>query len=251
VEKLLDDKTACVIVQSPNFFGFIESPKAMVDMVHKVGAMLVVIADPISLGILEAPGKYGADIVMGDGQPLGIPMGFGGPHLGFFACHSKNARRIAGRIVGATVDNRGQRGFVLTLATREQHIRREKATSNICSNQALCALAANVYLSTLGKQGLREVAEQCIKKSHYALKKIEETGKFKLAWNNPFFKEFTVKGDVCPDKIKAELAKNGILGGIRMSTWYPELKGHMSIAVTEKRSKEEIDNLAAILGGIQ
>lgn len=251
VKKLVDDRTACVIVQSPNFFGLIESPRSMVDAVHKVGAMLVVIADPISLGILEAPGKYGADIVMGEGQALGNPMSFGGPHLGFFATREKNARRIAGRVVGATVDNRGQRGFVLTLQTREQHIRREKATSNICSNEALNALAACVYLSTMGKQGIREVAELCMKKAHYAAKKIEATGKFKLAFDAPFFKEFTVKGDVCPDKVSAELAKHGILGGLNIGRWYPELKNHMSFAVTEKRSKEEIDDLAARLEGVQ
>ena len=251
VKKALDDKTACLIVQSPNFFGCIESPQKMVDAVHAVGAMLVVIADPISLGILESPGNYGADIVMGEGQALGNPMGYGGPHLGFFATRDKMARRMAGRIVGATVDNRGQRGFVLTLQTREQHIRREKATSNICSNEALCALAACVYLSTMGKQGMREVAELCAKKAHYAAKKIEATGRFRLAFNAPFFKEFTVKGDVRPCKVQSELAGHGILGGLDVGHWYPELKNHMSFAVTEKRSKCEIDNLAVRLEGVR
>ncbi|MDP2859828.1 MAG: glycine dehydrogenase, partial [Bacillota bacterium] len=204
-----------------------------------------------SLGLLEAPGNYGADIVMGEGQALGNPMSYGGPHLGFFATREKMARRMAGRIVGATVDNRGQRGFVLTLQTREQHIRREKATSNICSNEALNALAAGVYLTTLGKQGIREVAELCVKKAHYAAKRIEATGKFQLAFDAPFFKEFTVKGAVCPCKVQDELLKHNILGALDVGHWYPELANHLSFAVTEKRSKQEIDELASVLEGVQ
>jgi len=251
VKTALDDKTAGVIVQSPNFFGVIETPRALVDPVHAAGALLVVIADPISLGLLEAPGTYGADIVMGEGQALGNPMSYGGPHLGFFATREKMARRMAGRIVGATVDNRGQRGFVLTLQTREQHIRREKATSNICSNEALNALAAGVYLTTMGKQGIKEVAELCVKKAHYAARKIEATGKFKLAFDAPFFKEFTVKGNACPCKVSDELLKHNILGGLDVGHWYPELQGHLSFAVTEKRSKQEIDELASVLEGVQ
>ncbi len=251
VKKAVDDKTACVIVQTPNFFGLIESPKDMVEAVHAAGALLVVVCDPISLGILEAPGKYGADIVMGEGQSLGNPMSFGGPHLGFFACQAKNARRIAGRVVGQTVDSRGQRGFVLTLQTREQHIRREKATSNICSNQALNALAASVYLSTLGKQGIREVAELCVKKAHYAAKKIEATGRFELAFEAPFFKEFTLKSDMSACRVSSHLSKHNILGPLDVSRYYPELKNHMSFAVTEKRSKQEIDELAARLEGVR
>jgi glycine dehydrogenase subunit 1 len=213
--------------------------------------MMVVIADPISLGLLEAPGKYGADIVFGEGQPMGIPMEFGGPHLGFFACHEKNARRIAGRVVGATTDVRGQRGFVLTLQTREQHIRREKATSNICSNEALCALAALVYCSTMGKQGLRDVAEQCAKRAYYAAKEIDAKTKFKLAFKGPFFREFVVKSDACPCEVQEKLAEKKVLGGLDMGRWYPELKGYISFAVTEKRSKEEIDALVEGLEGVR
>ncbi|MEW6308324.1 MAG: aminomethyl-transferring glycine dehydrogenase subunit GcvPA [Bacillota bacterium] len=243
----ITQETACVICQVPNFFGCIEDVQALAEAAHAAGALFIVVANPISLGLLEAPAAYGADIVCGEGQPMGNPMYYGGPHLGFFAAKEKLVRRMAGRIVGQTVDSRGQRAFVLTLQTREQHIRREKATSNICSNEALNALAALTYLCTLGKQGIKEVAEQCLAKAHYAHGQFK--GKVKPAFKAPFFNEFVVKVDD-PAKANARLLKDNILGGLDLGRFYPELKGHMLLAFTEKRTKAEIDALIDGLEGM-
>jgi glycine dehydrogenase subunit 1 len=245
---MLDKNTACLLVQSPNFFGQIEELEGLADKVHAAGAMLVVAADPISLGLLKPPGAYGADIVVGEGQALGNGLNFGGPYLGYFACQEKDVRKMAGRLAGQTVDTEGKRGFVLTLATREQHIRREKATSNICTNQALCVLAAAAHMAALGKTGLRRLAELCYHKAHYAANRIAGLDGYEVVGNRPFFKEFVVR---CPGAVKDVnhflLEEWGILGGYDLGRDYPHLRNHMLVCVTEVISREEIDALADAL----
>jgi len=244
---LLSENTALVVVQYPDFFGRLYDYTSLAQAVHNVGALLAVSINPIALGLFKAPGEFGADIVTGEGQPLGIPLSFGGPYLGIFATRKEYVRKMAGRLVGETVDNRGQRAYVLTLTAREQHIRREKATSNICTNQGLMALASAVYLSLLGKQGLRQVAELCYHKAHYAARNIAKVRGYKLWSTAPFFNEFVVR---CPrpvEEINAHLLDHGILGGYDLGQDYPELKNHMLIAVTEVNSKQEIDFLVRVL----
>ncbi len=236
--------TAAVIIQYPNFFGCIEDLKTAAQAAHERGALLVAVVDPIALGILKSPGELGADIVVGEGQGLGKSMSFGGPYLGIFACREDFIRQMPGRIVGETKDRRGRRGYVLTLQAREQHIKRERATSNICTNEALVALTAAVYLSTMGWRGLRDVASLCLQKSHYAMDELKKKG-IKPPFNAPFFKEFVV---ACKD-IKAlnkRLLKDKIIGGLDIGDYYPELRGKTLIAVTEKRTREEIDRLALL-----
>lgn len=244
--KLLDKDTACLVIQSPNFFGQIENVTGLADAVHAVGALLIVVTDPISLGILTPPGDYGADVAVAEGQPLGIPLSFGGPYLGIFATKNAYVRKMAGRLIGETVDADGKRGFVLTLSTREQHIRREKATSNICTNQGLLALAAATYMATVGKCGLDAIARLCWHKSHYAAKQIDALNGFKVLSGKPFFKEFVVK---LPQPVEAVneflLDEFDIIGGYDLGKDYPHLKNHMLIAVTETNNKQEIDDLAA------
>jgi glycine dehydrogenase subunit 1 len=202
--------------------------------------------DPISLGVLAPPGSYGADVVVGEGQGLGIPLSFGGPYLGIFAVKESLIRKIPGRLAGMTVDADGKRGFTLTLQTREQHIRREKATSNICTNEGLMMLAACVYLSLMGKEGIPEVARLCLQKSHYLAQEIEKIPGFKLKWNHPFFKEFVVETPKAPSLILDKLSKRGILGGLDISQFDGEVEG-LLIAVTEKRTKEEMDKFVTEL----
>ncbi|MDT3428119.1 glycine dehydrogenase subunit 1 [Paenibacillus forsythiae] len=247
----VDGETAAVLVQYPNFFGCIENLAAIEQLAHDAKALLVVSAGPLALGVLETPGKLGADIVVGDAQPLGISASLGGPTCGYFSVAEHLMRRIPGRIVGQTVDRSGKRGFVLTLQAREQHIRREKATSNICSNQALLALCASVYLSVMGKEGLREVGELNIRKSHYAAARLGAIPGVKIAFTSPFFNEFALKlpEGSDPGAVNAKLLKEGFLGGYDLGRDYPELAGHMLIAVTEKRSKSEIDEFASVLEG--
>lgn len=242
----VSDQTAAVIVQSPNFFGCIEDLRAIEPIVHAVKGLFVVGTNPLSLGLLEAPGKLGADIVVGDAQPFGIPSSLGGPTCGFFAVADPWIRKMPGRIVGQTVDRDGKRGFVLTLQAREQHIRREKATSNICSNQALLALCASVYLSTMGKEGIREVASLNVHKAHYAADVIGRLPGAKPAFNAPFFNEFVVKlpDGVSVQELNEKLLEAGYIGGYDLGGAYPELQGHMLIAVTERRTKAEIDSFA-------
>ncbi len=224
----LTNTASCFIIQQPNFFGNIEQTNRLTDLIHKQGALFIVNVDPISLGLLKSPGEYGADIVVGEGQPLGTPRNFGGPGLGLFATKKEYLRQMPGRIVGLTNDLDGKRGFVLTMSTREQHIRRERATSNICSNEALCALAATVYLSLMGKTGLRKVAELCLQKANYLKKELGD----KVLWpNTPSFKEFAVK-------TKAS-------AGLALSTHYSELRGSELICVTELAKKAAIDKLVA------
>lgn len=245
IESMLSDNTAAVLVQTPNFFGIVEDIKAIADAAHRRGALLAASCDPIALAVIRAPGEAGADIAVGEGQAMGNPLNFGGPYLGFFAAKEELLRRMPGRIAGETVDRNGKRCFVLTIQTREQHIRREKATSNICSNEALCALAATIYLAAMGKQGLREAAEQCLNKSHYAYDALIATGRFKPVFDAPFFKEFAVRYDGDIKKLSARLLSNGIIGGYDLGRDYPELSGAYLVAVTEKRTKGEIDALAA------
>lgn len=244
----LNKNTAAVIIQSPNFFGIIEDIAAMKDIIHDNKSLLVVCADPISLALLKSPGELGADIAVGDGQALGNSLSFGGPYLGFMAVTEKLMRKMPGRIVGETVDKEGNRGFVLTLQTREQHIRREKATSNICSNQALNALTATIYLTLMGKEGLKEVSSLCLNKSHYAYEELIKTGKFTPVFTKPFFKEFIVKSNQSINELNSKLLESNIIGGYDAGRSYSELKDCWLVAVTEKRTKEEIDNLVRKAG---
>lgn len=251
LEENINKNTAAVIVQSPNFFGIIEDIKSIEEMVHKVKkTMLIVSTDPISLGILKSPGELGADIVVGEGQSLGIPLSYGGPYLGFIATKKKHMRKLPGRIVGESTDVDGKRAFVLTLQAREQHIRRDKATSNICTNQGLNVLASVVYMVTLGKKGLKEVATQSIAKAHYAYDKMIATGKYKPLFNKPFFKEFAITSNMPGEKINDELLKENILGGFILDENYPQYENGILYCVTEKRNKEEIDKLVSVLEGI-
>ena len=252
LDKEVNDNTAAVIVQSPNFFGIIEDLKATGEIVHKnKRASFIASVDPISLGILKKPGDLGVDVVVGEGQGMGIPLSFGGPYLGFIAVDKKYMRKIPGRIVGETKDVNGKRSYVLTLTAREQHIRREKATSNICTNQGLNVLAATVYMVTLGKKGLREVATQSTQKAHYAFEQLTKSGKYKPLFDKPFFKEFAITSDINPDKIIGDLREEDIIGGYDLGIDYPEFKNSMLYAVTEKRTKDEIDKLSSVLEGIK
>jgi glycine cleavage system P protein (glycine dehydrogenase) subunit 1 len=248
VKKAVDDQTACVVVQHPNFFGSLEEVQAIGAAAKAKGALFVVSFDPISVGLLKRPGDYGADIAVAEGQCLGNYLMYGGPYLGILACRSEFVRKVPGRLVGQTTDRHGNRCWVLTLQTREQHIRREKATSNICTNQGLLALRATIYLASLGPQGLKETAELCARKAHYAAEQLSKVPGVKLAFDRPFFKEFTVRvpGDV--DKLLAGLAEDGYLAGLPLGRFFPRLADCMSVAVTEKRTKAEIDGLAAVVG---
>jgi glycine dehydrogenase subunit 1 len=245
--KHLDQNTALVIVQYPDFLGRIYDYAALAESVHQAGALLAVSVNPLSLGLLTPPGDFGADIVTGEGQPLGIPLSFGGPYLGIFATKNEYVRKMAGRIVGESLDNRGQRAYVLTLTSREQHIRREKATSNICTNQGLIALGASVYMSALGKHGLRQVAELCYHKAHYAAEQITKLPGYRLWTDQPYFNEFVLQ---CPRpvaEINSYLLEEGVLGGYDLSQDYPELENCMLVAVTEMNTREQIDLLVEIL----
>lgn len=247
----ISEDTAALIVQHPNFFGTLEDIERLGQEAHAKGALLIACVDPISLSLLTPPGDYDADIVVGEGQALGCPMGYGGPLLGFFACKTKFMRRLPGRIVGQTTDGDGKRAFVMTLRTREQDIRRERATSNICTNVALFALAATVYLATLGRKGLTQVAELCLQKSHYAAAEIAKLPGYSLAFpDKPFFKEFVIKTPGNPAGINKKLMEQGMIGGFTLNELYPELGNAMLICVTEQRTKEEIDALVSALGNI-
>ncbi|WP_430482270.1 aminomethyl-transferring glycine dehydrogenase subunit GcvPA [Rossellomorea marisflavi] len=247
LEHLIGDDVAAVIVQYPNFFGRIEDLQAIEAITHGSKAMFVVSSNPLALGALTPPGKFGADIVIGDAQPFGIPSAFGGPHCGYFAVSKKLMRKVPGRLVGQTVDEDGVRGFVLTLQAREQHIRRDKATSNICSNQALNALAASVAMTALGKQGVKEMAIQNIQKAHYAKNAMKSAG-LELAFEGPSFNEFVVKLKAPVRDLNLHLIQKGMIGGYDLGLTDETLANHMLVAVTELRSKEEIDAFAKELG---
>ncbi len=253
LEKMLDNTVASVMVAQPNFFGIVEDLAQGAELAHSFKALFVVAASPISLAILASPGSLGADIVVGEGQELGNPLAFGGPYLGYFAVKEKYLRRMPGRIVGLTRDKENRRGFVLTIQTREQHIRREKATSNICSNQALCALSAGIYLACLGKEGLKKVAGYSFSKALYAYDELLKTGAFSpLFPGQPFFGEFALKAEKEPvENLNKRLFKNKIIGGLPLEDYYPQLKNGWLIAVTEKRTKEEIDILSKKAGEVK
>lgn len=240
IAALIDKNTAAVAIQHPNFYGNLETGLQEIEKaIHRARGLLIMVVDPISLGLLKPPGSWGADIAVGEGQPLGNPLSFGGPYLGFFAATEKLMRRVPGRLVGETVDREGNRAFVLTLQAREQHIRREKAGSNICSNEALCALAATIYLTVVGKEGLKEIARRCHQLACYAKRRLEQAG-LQLKYRKPFFKEFAV---AVPDPraANAALLQEGIIGGY-------ELDGALLLAFTEKRTCAEIDRLVSVLG---
>jgi len=246
-KKTVGPKTAALVIQTPNFYGCLEDVAAAAEAAHAAGALLVVVADPVNLGVLEGPGKLGADIVVGEGQGLGVPMSFGGPNLGVFAAKNDLVRRMPGRLVGATVDRDGERGFVLTLQTREQHIRRAKATSNICTNVALCALMATIYLATLGRRGLVRVGELSAAKAHYAAERLAKIPGVALRFAAPFFKEFALKLPKPPERVASRLARQGFLAGVPLKSFDRSLGDCLLVAVTEKRTKAEIDAFAAAL----
>lgn len=243
----IDDNTAMVAVGYPNFFGQIEDLSKLAEAAHAKGALLCVVANPMALGMFKSPGSMGADIVVGEAQPMGIPLSFGGPYLGYFAIKQEYVRKIAGRIVGETVDKDGRKAYVMTLRPREQDIRREKASSNICTNQGLMSLAACVYMSLMGKTGLRKVAELNYHKAHYAAKQINAIQGYKVLDEKPFFNEFAVKCLKPVQEINDALIEHGIIGGYDLGRDYAHLKDHMLIAVTEMNSKEEIDTLVEVL----
>jgi len=247
LKKMLGDQTAALLVQHPNFFGLLEPLDAFDPIIHDAGALYVVSSDPISMGILKPPGAFGADVVTGEGQALGNPLNFGGPYIGIFAVKRELVRRLPGRLVGVTEDTKGRRGFVLTLQTREQHIRRNKATSSICTNEQLCALASTIYLALMGKQGLPKVAELCIQKAHYLADEIKKLDGFSLMFDPPFFKEFAVRCPVDPEKIIQSLLNEKIFAGINLGRFDYDIQDGLMIAVTEKRTKDEMDRFIKAL----
>ncbi|ADC48402.1 glycine dehydrogenase subunit 1 [Alkalihalophilus pseudofirmus OF4] len=249
LKKAYSEDTACVIVQYPNFFGNLESLDKIEEITHSDKAMFVVSSNPMALGLLKSPGEYGADIVVGDAQPFGIAPQYGGPHCGYFATTKKLMRKVPGRLVGQTTDENGQRGFVLTLQAREQHIRREKATSNICSNQALNALAASVAMTALGKAGMKEAAYQNLQKAAYAKKQLKENG-VEVLEGAPSYNEFIIKLGKPIEEINQGLLDKGFIGGYDLGFYYPEYQDHMLVCVTEVRTKEEIDQFAKELGAL-
>jgi glycine dehydrogenase subunit 1 len=244
---LIDDSTMLVMVQYPDFFGRIYDYTRLIEAAHAKGALVCVVANPTALAILKTPGSMGADIVVGEAQPFGIPLWYGGPYLGFFTTKKSYVHKMAGRLVGETVDNRGQRAYVLTLTAREQHIKRERATSNICTNEGLLALASAVYMSVMGKSGLQEVANLCYQKAHYAAEQLSKLEGYGICFTEPFFHEFAF---CCPKpvaEINEALLERGIIGGYDLGKEYPSLKDHMLIAVTEMNGKEDIDAFVEVL----
>jgi glycine dehydrogenase subunit 1 len=249
--RAVDGRTAAVVVQHPNFFGCLEDVRAWAEVCHRAGALLVVAcADPLAYGLLEPPGALGADIVAAEGQPLGNPLNFGGPYLGIIATRQQFVRRMPGRLVGATLDRQGRRGFVLTLQTREQHIRREKATSNICTNEALNALAAAVYLSLLGPQGVRQVAELCVRKAHYLKARLQELDGFHLPFRTPTFHEFVVRTPRPAAVVVRALAREGFLAGVPLGRFYRGMAHHLLVCATETRTRDELDRFVDALARV-
>ena len=247
---LVDSDTAALLLQTPNFFGCIEDADEIAKIAHDNDALFIVSADPISLGILKKPGESGADVVVGEGQSLGSPTQFGGPYLGIFAAKMELVRRMPGRIAGQTWDVDGKRGFVLTLQTREQHIRRERATSNICTNQGIVMLSAAIYMALMGKEGISSVAELSTRKSHYLAEQINGLPGFELIFNAPFFKEFVVKTPIAPSKLIESLLDEKIFAGIDLTSYDYELENCMLVCVTEKRTKEEMDRFVSLLSKV-
>lgn len=243
LKAVLAQDTAAVYVQSPNYYGVLEDMEALVAAAHEAGAKVIMGANPISLGLLKTPGEYGVDIAVGEGQPLGMPLSFGGPYLGFMACKQAMMRKLPGRIVGETTDAEGRRCFVLTLQAREQHIRREKASSNICSNEALCAMTASVYLAAMGPRGLRQVAESCAAHAHYLAGELAKLGFALRSGEKPFFHEFLTSSPVETEKLCAALEAQGILGGL-------PVEGGVLWCCTELNTKADMDKLIAVIGEV-
>ena len=244
----IDETTCAVVVQHPTFFGTLEDMPRIAQAAHDAGALLIVSVDPISCGLLKRPGEYGADIVVGEGQALGVPQSFGGPVLGLLACRRDYLRKIPGRLVGMTTDRDGRAAYCLTLQTREQHIRREKATSNVCTNQGLLAMRAAVYMAAMGRSGIAAVARQSFDKAHYAAEEIAALKGYELAFEAPFFKEFVVRCSKDVPAILDACQEQGVLAGVGLGRWYPELNDCFMVAVTEKRTKTQIDRLLQVLG---
>jgi len=246
----IDDDTFCVVVQNPNFFGELQDTgalHALAEAAHTRDALLIVVGYPIALALIQPPGAYGADIAVGEAQPLGVGLNYGGPYIGYFGCRQKHVHKMAGRLVGQTVDIEGRRGYVLTLSAREQHIRRERATSNICTNQALCALASAVYVSALGRAGLRQVAKLCYHKAHYLAAQIDNLPAYQLVTTRPFFNEFVIR---CPrpvSEVNAALLQRGIIGGLDLSQLYTGMESRMLICTTEVHRREMLDDLIRAL----
>ncbi|MCY4072515.1 MAG: aminomethyl-transferring glycine dehydrogenase subunit GcvPA [Chloroflexi bacterium] len=248
--EMLDENTAMLAIQYPNFFGQIDNIAVLADAVHEVGALLVIVANPMALSLFRSPGELGADIVVGEGQPMGVPLSYGGPYLGYFAIRQKYVRKIAGRIIGETLDADGKRAFVMTLRPREQDIKRERATSNICTNQGLMALSASVYMALMGKNGLRRVGELNYHKAHYAADRIDRLDGYAVNTGKTFFNEFVLS---CPRPVaetNRALLEEGIIGGYDLGQNYFHLEDHMLVCVTETNSKDEIDRLVEVLGGL-
>ena len=249
-ERRLDGTVAAVVATTPNFFGLLEQGTVLAEKAHAAGALLIAGADPVSLGVLEAPGAWGADIAVGEGQGLGNALNYGGPYLGLFACKKTHMRHVPGRICGLTADADGRRGFVLTLQAREQHIRRERAASNICSNEALCALAATIHLALLGPEGLKEVAELCVDKAHRLAEKACAVPGFRLRFDGPFFNEFVLECPMPAERVRNALLKEGILAGVPLGRHDKVMKNSLLVCATESRTDEEIDRFALALGRI-
>lgn len=250
VEQRLDDDVAAVVVATPNFFGLLEDGAGIAERAHAKGALAIAVADPVSLGVLEAPGVWGADIAVGEGQGLGGAPNYGGPYLGLFACKKALMRHLPGRICGMTTDAEGKRGFVLTLQAREQHIRRERAASNVCSNEALCALAATIHLALLGPEGLKEVAERCVDQTHRLAERLCAVPGFRLRFDGPFFGEFVLEGPVPAARVQKALLKDGLLAGVPLGRFDKRMKNSLLVCATERRTDAEIDRYAAALGRV-
>ena len=244
---LIDEATMLVVVQYPDFFGRIYDYTKLIDAAHEKGALVCIVANPTALLMLKAPGDMGADIVVGEAQPFGIPLWYGGPYLGFFTTRKSYVHKMAGRLIGETMDVRGNRSYVLTLTAREQHIKRERATSNICTNQGLLALGCSVYMSVLGKEGLQEVANLCYQKAHYAAAELGKIKGFSVKFAEPFFHEFVLSCPKPASEVNQFLLDHGVLGGYDLGNDYPDLQNHLLIAVTEMNSKEDIDTLIELL----
>jgi glycine dehydrogenase subunit 1 len=246
-----DGKVAALIIQTPNFFGCLEDGETAAAKAHAAGALLIASSNPVALGLIAPPGEFGADIAVGDGQPLGLPVAFGGPYVGLFACKQELMRRVPGRICGKTVDRDGRPAFVLTLQAREQHIRREKANSNICTNQNLCATAFTIFVSMLGPDGLRELAELNLQLAHYAADQLAHVPGYRRAFAGPFFNEFVLETPVEAEHVHKKLLELGILAGLPLKNYYPKLDRHLLINVTETKSKAEIDRLVSALRSVK
>jgi glycine dehydrogenase subunit 1 len=247
----IDKNTAALVVQSPNFFGSIEELQTLADAAHEAGALFIVaVTEPMSFGVLKPPGACGADIVAGETQSFGIPLSYGGPYCGMFATLDKHVRQMPGRLVGEAYDEQGRRGYVLTLSTREQHIRREKATSNICTNQGLFALMATVYLATMGKRGVQEVAQQNLQKAHYAASQISKLDGFALKYSSPYFNEFVVRTPRPAAEVADRLLEQKMIGGVALERYYPEMRDSLLVCVTETTRRDAIDNLVNAMGRV-